>query len=64
MKWTDIFNIAMALEEQYPDVDILKVNYTDLAHWIQSLPGFDDRPERCNEKVLEAIQMVWLDERD
>jgi len=28
------------------------------------LPGFDDDPERCNEKVLEAIQMVWLDERD
>lgn len=63
MKWTDIHDIALALEEHYPDVDILGIRFTDLWQWVQSLPHFDDDPERSNERILEAIQMAWLDER-
>lgn len=63
MKWTDTYDIAIALEERYPHVDILGVRFTDLWQWIQGLPDFDDIPERSNEKILEAIQMAWLDER-
>jgi len=63
MKWTDTFDIAIALEEKFPDVDILAVRFTDLWAWVQELPGFDDDPQRSSEKVLEAIQMAWLDER-
>lgn len=63
MKWTDTFDIAIALEEKFPDVDILAVRFTDLWAWVQELPGFDDDPQRSNEKILEAIQMAWLDER-
>jgi FeS assembly protein IscX len=29
-----------------------------------ALDGFVGEAERCGEKVLEAIQMAWLDERD
>lgn len=64
MKWTDINDIAIALEEARPDVDIIHVRYTDLWKWVQALPGFQDAPEKSNEKILEAIQMAWLDERD
>ena len=64
LKWTDIHEIAIALEDQYPDVDIQQVRFTDLWKWVQILPGFTDEPDRCNEKILEAIQMAWLDERD
>jgi FeS assembly protein IscX len=28
------------------------------------LPGFDDQPNRSGEKILEAIQMAWIDEAE
>ena len=62
MKWTDVNDIAIELCEAYPDVDPLGVRFTDLREWVTGLPGFDDDPERCGEKILEAIQMAWLDE--
>lgn len=62
MKWTDVREIAIALAERHPGVKPLTVRFTDLHRWVTELPGFDDAPERSNEKVLEAIQMTWLDE--
>jgi len=38
------------------------VRFTDLFKWVSELEGFDDVPERCGEKILEAIQMAWIDE--
>ena len=64
LKWTDTYDIAIALEERYPDTDILKIRFTDLWQWVQDLPGFADDPQKSNEKILEAIQMTWLEERD
>ena len=62
MKWTDTLDIAIALSEKYPDTDPLSVRFTDLLKWVQELDGFDDAQERCGEKILEAIQMAWIDE--
>jgi FeS assembly protein IscX len=62
MKWTDAREIAIALAEAHPGVAPLSVRFTDLHRWVCELPGFDDDPERSNEKALEAIQMTWLDE--
>ena len=64
MKWTDIHDIAIALEARHPDADNVNLRFTDLHRWITELPGFDDEPNRSNEKILEAIQMAWIDERD
>ncbi len=64
MKWSDIHEIAIGLEEKHPDKEILEIRFTDLWQWIQDLEGFDDDPRRSNEKILEAIQMAWLDERE
>ncbi|PCI41805.1 MAG: Fe-S assembly protein IscX [Rhodospirillaceae bacterium] len=64
MRWTDIYDIAIELEDARPDQDILKVRFTDLWQWVQDLPGFEDDPKKSSEKILEAIQMAWLDERD
>jgi FeS assembly protein IscX len=63
MRWTDIYEIAAQLEATHPDVDIMQVRFTQLWQWIQELPEFSDDPNRSNEKILEAIQMAWLDER-
>ena len=62
MKWRDVRDIAIELAERHPEVKPLSVRFTDLHAWVCALPGFDDDPERSNEKVLEAIQMAWLDE--
>jgi FeS assembly protein IscX len=62
MKWHDVREIAIELSERHPEVKPLAVRFTDLHAWVCALPGFDDEPERSNEKVLEAIQMAWLDE--
>jgi FeS assembly protein IscX len=62
MKWTDTLDIAIALSETHQDIDPLKIRFTDLHQWITELPEFDDDPDRSNEKVLEAIQMAWIDE--
>ena len=62
MKWTDVNDIAIELCEAHPEVDPLSVRFTDLREWVIALEGFDDEAERCGEKILEAIQMAWLDE--
>ena len=64
MKWTDTRDIAIALADAHPDVDPKTVRFTDLFKWVQALEGFDDDPGRCGEKILEAIQMAWIDEAD
>ncbi len=62
MKWTDVREIAIELAGRHPDVKPLSVRFTDLHRWVCEVPGFDDDPGRSNEKILEAIQMAWLDE--
>ena len=62
MKWTDSLEIAIALAEKYPDIDPLQVRFTDLREWVMNLEGFDDDPNRSGEKILEAIQMAWIEE--
>lgn len=64
MKWTDTREIAIALYEKFPDLDPLTIRFTDLHRWVTELDGFVDDPKRSNEKILESIQMLWLDERD
>jgi len=64
LKWTDILDIAIELEGTHPDVDPQYVRFTDLHDWVCALPEFDDDPEHSNEKILEAIQMNWIDEHD
>ena len=62
--WTDTQEIGYRLSEAHPDVDPLTVRFTDLHAWVCALEGFVGDPKASNEKVLEAIQMAWLDERD
>ncbi len=64
LKWTDSTDIAILLEEKFPDKDNINLRFTDLHKWILDLEEFEDNPESSNEKILEAIQMAWIDERD
>ncbi len=64
LRWTDVLDIAIELLEVKPEVDPRQVNFVDLRNWVLALENFDDDPERCGEKILEAIQAAWIDELD
>ena len=64
LRWTDVRDIAIELEERFPEIDNVNLRFTDLHRWVMELPGFEDDPNRSNEKILEAIQAAWIEERD
>ena len=64
LKWIDTLDIAIELDENHPDIDPTKIRFTDLHQWVCELADFDDDPERSGEKILEAIQMAWIEEKD
>lgn len=64
LKWIDSLEIAIALDEAHPDVDPQYVRFTDLNGWVRELEEFDDDPQHSGEKILEAIQAAWIDEKD
>ena len=64
LKWVDSLDIAIELNDKYPDVDPMHINFVDLRNWVLELDEFNDDPEHSGERILEAIQMAWLDEKD
>tara|TARA_E500000331_G_C17036827_1_gene617697 strand:- start:128 stop:325 length:198 start_codon:yes stop_codon:yes gene_type:complete len=63
LKWTDSIDIAILLDEKFPDIDPKTIRFTDLHQWVCNLEEFEDDPDRSNEKILEAIQMAWIEEK-
>ena len=61
--WTDSFEIAISLEEAHPDIDPITINFVDLRELVMALEDFDEGDTQCGEKILEAIQMCWIDEK-
>ncbi|BEV07453.1 MULTISPECIES: Fe-S cluster assembly protein IscX [unclassified Methylophilus] len=64
MKWTDSQRIAEELYDQFPEIDPKTIRFTDLMQWVMDLEDFDDEPSRCGEKILEAIQLAWIEEAE
>jgi FeS assembly protein IscX len=64
LKWTDSLDIAIELDEKYPDTDPLHLNFVELHALVMGLDDFDDDPEHSGERILEAIQMAWIEERE
>ena len=64
LKWVDSLDIAIELDEKFPEVDPMHVNFVDLRNWVLELDEFDDDPEHSGERILEAIQMAWIEEKD
>jgi len=63
LNWTDTLDIAIELDERYPDDNPLTINFVELRDRVMALEDFDDDPEHCGERILEAIQMAWIEER-
>ncbi len=64
LKWIDSRELAIVLSEQFPDIDPKTILFTDLREWILDLDDFDDDPNHCNERILEAVQMYWIEETE
>jgi FeS assembly protein IscX len=64
LKWVDSLDIAIELDEAHPDIDPQYVNFVDLRQWVLDLDDFDDDPEHSGERILEAIQLAWMEERE
>jgi len=64
LKWIDTLDIAIELDDKFPDVDPKTIRFTDLRQWVCELEDFDDNPDHSGEKILEAIQMTWIEEKD
>ncbi|WP_434144010.1 Fe-S cluster assembly protein IscX [Photobacterium leiognathi] len=64
LKWTDSLDIAIELFEKYPDINPTQIRFTELREWILALDEFDDEPSHCSERVLEAVQMCWIEEAE
>jgi FeS assembly protein IscX len=62
LKWTDAREIGTRLYDLDPEFNPMQLRFTDLHRRVCELEGFDDDPSHSNEKVLEAIQMAWLEE--
>jgi len=61
--WTDSLEIAISLEETHPDIDPITINFVELRELVMALEDFNEGNTNCGEKVLEAIQMCWIDEK-
>ena len=63
ISWTDSLEIAISLEEAHPDIDPITINFVDLRELVVALEDFNEGDTQCGEKILEAIQMCWIDEK-
>jgi FeS assembly protein IscX len=62
--WLDVERIGEELAEAHPELDPVTVAFPKLRALIAALPGFQEEAGHpCNERILEAIQQAWIDER-
>tara|TARA_B100000035_G_scaffold189132_1_gene161462 strand:+ start:33 stop:227 length:195 start_codon:yes stop_codon:yes gene_type:complete len=64
MDWLDVYEIALELSDKFPNVDPQWISFPDLHDKVCKLENFIGEPKKSNEKILEAIQMHWIEEYD
>jgi len=62
--WTDSLEIAISLDETSPGINPKTINFVDLRQLVMDLEDFDEGQSKCGERVLEAIQMYWIEEKE
>ena len=64
MKWTDTLDIAIELADNNPEIDPLSIAFPQLMEMVMAIDGFEEGEKHCGERILEAIQMAWIEEKD
>lgn len=62
INWIDVLEIAIQLNEKFPEIDPQWISFPDLHKKVKELDNFIGDPNKSNEKILEAIQMHWIEE--
>ncbi|HYF14927.1 MAG TPA: Fe-S cluster assembly protein IscX [Phycisphaerales bacterium] len=63
--WLNVDVIGETLNERHPEIDPMRVGFVELKRLVAALPGFKEQPGHpCNERILEEIQRVWIEERE
>ncbi|MGD9790856.1 MAG: Fe-S cluster assembly protein IscX [Phycisphaerales bacterium] len=63
--WLDVRRIAEELADRHADIDPLTVSFPRLREMVAGLPGFVADPKHnVNERILEEIQRLWIEERE
>ena len=62
LDWIDVLEIAIELNDIFPEVDPQWISFPDLHKKVCNLDNFVGDPDKSNEKILEAIQMHWIEE--
>ena len=62
IRWTDSLEIAISLADNFPEIDPKTINFVDLRALVLNLEDFEEADSKCGERVLEAIQMNWIEE--
>ena len=60
--WTDSLEIAISLADNFPEIDPKTINFVELRALVLNLEDFEEADSKCGERVLEAIQMNWIEE--
>ena len=62
LDWLDVLDIAIELHDKFPEIDPQWISFPDLHKKVCNLDNFEGDPDKSNEKILEAIQMHWIEE--
>ena len=62
LDWLDVLEIAIELNDIFPEVDPQWISFPDLHKKVCNLDNFVGDPDKSNEKILEAIQSHWIEE--
>ena len=62
INWIDVLEIAIQLNEKFPEIDPQWISFPDLHKKVNELDNFIGDSNKSNEKILEAIQMHWIEE--
>lgn len=60
LDWSEADEIGYQLHQKFPEVDPLRVRFTELRQRVLGLADFGGDPAASSEPALEAIQMAWL----
>ena len=62
LDWLDVLDIAIELNDAYPEIDPQWISFPDLHSKVCNLKNFIGDPNKSSEKILEAIQSNWIEE--
>lgn len=62
LDWLDVLDIAIELNDKFPEINPQWISFPDLHKKVCNLDNFEGDPDKSNEKILEAIQMHWIEE--